>query len=49
MGRALRDVERKLSKPSGKFKERLSNATRIYIQEKNEKQRLYCIYAPEVE
>lgn len=49
LGRVLRDVERKLSKPSEKFKELLSNATRIYTQEKNDKQKLYSIHAPEVE
>ncbi|HEY9502437.1 MAG TPA: IS5 family transposase [Pyrinomonadaceae bacterium] len=49
LGRVLRDVGRKLSKPSEKFKELLSNATRIYTQEKNDKQKLYSIHAPEVE
>ena len=49
LGRVLRDVERKLSKPSKKFKELLSNATHIYTQEKNDKQKLYSIHAPEVE
>jgi len=43
------NVERKSPKPSEKFKELLSNATRIYTQAKNDKQPLYCIHAPEVE
>ena len=49
LGRVLRDVERKLPKPSEKFKDLLVNATRIHTQEKNDKQKLYSIHAPEVE
>ena len=49
LGRVLRDVERKLPKPSEKFKDLLANATRIHTQEKNDKQKLYSVHAPEVE
>jgi hypothetical protein len=45
--RELWNVERKAPEPSEKFKELLSNATRIYTQGKNDKQPPYCIHAPE--
>ncbi len=41
MGRALRDIECNQPRPSEKFKELLSTVTRIYTQEKNDKQKLY--------
>jgi transposase, IS5 family len=49
LGRVLRDVARKHSKPSPKFKELLANAQRIHRQEKNDSPKLYSIHAPEVE
>jgi hypothetical protein len=45
--RELWDVERKSPKHSEKFKERISNATRIYTQGRNEEQPPYCIHTPE--
>ncbi len=49
LGRVVRDVERKLPKPSEKFKELLGNAKRIQTQKKDDKQKLYSVHAPEVE
>ena len=49
LGRVLRDVERKLPDPSGKFKELLALATRIHTQEKNDSPKIYSLHAPEVE
>jgi IS5 family transposase len=49
LGRVLRDVERKLPKPSPKFKQLLANAKRIHTQKKDDKQKLYSLHAPEVE
>jgi transposase, IS5 family len=49
LGRVVRDVERKLSTPSDRFKELLGNAKRIQTQKKDDKQKLYSMHAPEVE
>lgn len=49
LGRVLRDVKRKHSDPSPKFKELLTTATRIHRQEKNDSPKLYSVHAPEVE
>ena len=49
LGRVLREVARKLPKPSEKFKELLANATRIHTQEKHDQQKVYSVHAPEVE
>lgn len=49
LGRVLRDVERKLSEPSDKFKQLLTNAKRIHAQKREDKNKLYSVHAPEVE
>lgn len=49
LGRVLRDVERKLSEPSDKFKQLLTNAKRIHAQKRDDKNKLYSVHAPEVE
>lgn len=48
-GRVLREVERKLPKPSDKFKQLLTNAKRIHTQQREDKNKLYSVHAPEVE
>lgn len=49
LGRVLRDVARKLPKPSPKFKQLLANAQRIHTQKREDKNKLYSLHAPEVE
>jgi len=48
-GLCVCDGERKLPRSFEKFKELFSNATRIYIQKKNDEQKIYSIHAPEFE
>ena len=48
-GLCVCDDERKLPGSSEKFKELFSNATRIYIQKKNDEQKIYSIHAPGAE
>lgn len=49
LGRVLRDVARKLPKPSPKFNQLLTNAHRIHTQKREDKNKLYSLHAPEVE
>lgn len=49
LGRVIRDVERKLPKPAPAMKAILTAARRIYQQKKQDHQKLYSVYAPEVE
>lgn len=48
LGRVLRDVERKATNVTGSFKELLEMATRIHKQKKEDRDKLYSYFAPEV-
>jgi len=52
LGRVVRDIERKISGNSG-LKERFSGllqmANRLYVQKRNDSNKLYSLHAPEVE
>jgi hypothetical protein len=45
--RELWNLKRKAPKPFEEFKERISNATRIYIRGKNETLLQSCVHAPD--
>ena len=49
LGRVIRDIERKCGKPDEALKEKLYLATRIYTQQRADKNKLYSLHAPEVE
>ena len=49
LGRVIRDIQRKLAKPGKAMKELLACAQRIYQQQKQDRQKLYSVHAPEVE
>jgi len=52
LGRVIRDIERKISSDeflTDKFSDILALANRLYVQKRNDKQKLYSIHAPEVE
>lgn len=48
LGRVLRDVERKATEISGEFKKVLEVASRIHRQKKEDRNKLYSYFAPEV-
>jgi IS5 family transposase len=49
LGRVLRDIERKREKTNEKVHELLELAKRLYWQNREDKEKLYSIHAPEVE
>lgn len=49
LGRVIRDVQRKAVKIGGALKEKLELATRLYEQQRDSKNKLYALHAPEVE
>lgn len=49
LGRVVRDVQRKCAEPPKALAEALSRAERLLKQQKNDKNKLYSIHAPEVE
>ena len=49
LGRVLRDIERKCLSPDAELAKLLETATRIFQQERNDKNKVYSVHAPEVE
>ena len=49
MGRIKRDIERKVENPNEEIKETLEKANILFNQQKEDKNKLYSIHAPEVE
>ncbi|EMJ48553.1 hypothetical protein LEP1GSC169_2287 [Leptospira santarosai str. HAI1349] len=49
MGCVKRDIERKVENPNIRLKSLLEISERILTQEKNSKNKIYSIHAPEVE
>jgi len=49
LGRVIRDIRRKCSEPGGKLAVMLERAQRIFVQNRNDKNKLYSMQAPEVE
>ena len=49
LGRVARDIERKLPEPDAQLGELLAMAERLLLQQRNDKNKLYSIHAPEVE
>jgi len=49
LGRVIRDIERKCSKPDCAMDLLLDVGTRIYQQKRNDKNKVYSVHAPEVE
>ena len=49
LGRVARDIERKVPEPDAQLGERLVMAERLLLQQRNDKNKLYSIHAPEVE
>ncbi len=49
LGRVVRDIERKCSKPDEALKQDLALAHRLLIQKRNSKNKIYSLHAPEVE
>jgi IS5 family transposase len=49
LGRVVRDIGRKCAEPSVKLADLLALAERLLAQQKNDKNKLYSVHAPEVE
>lgn len=49
LGRVLRDIERKCPAPDTELSKLLETGTRIYLQKRNDKNKVYSVHAPEVE
>ena len=49
LGRVIRDIQRKCSEPDGLLATMLERASRIYVQTRNDSNKLYSMQAPEVE
>jgi len=49
LGRTIRDIQRKAAELSGPMQALLELAQRLYQQQRNDKNKLYSIHAPEVE
>jgi IS5 family transposase len=49
LGRLLRDIERKSASPSPRLAEMLSRCWRLHAQKRDDKGKLYSLWAPEVE
>ena len=49
LGRVIRDIERKYPEPDQELKELLTTASRIYGQQRHDKNKVYSVHAPEVE
>lgn len=49
LGRVVRDIQRKISEPSGKLQELLMLAQRILQQERHSKNKVYSVHEPHVE
>jgi transposase, IS5 family len=49
LGRVVRDVQRKAGEITGTLKTRIETAQRLYAQQRDSKNKLYALHAPEVE
>ncbi len=49
LGRVVRDIERKIDCPDVQLNDKLSMANRLLAQQKEDKNKLYSLHAPEVE
>jgi IS5 family transposase len=49
LGRVLRDIERKCPEPDHQLQSLMDIGTRIYHQQRNDKNKIYSVHAPEVE
>ena len=49
LGRVIRDIERKCSEPDGMLATMLERAKQIFVQKRNDTNKLYSMQAPEVE
>jgi IS5 family transposase len=49
LGRVMREIERKATKPSRKLSELLKTAHQIHAQQRNDKNKIYSVHEPEVE
>jgi IS5 family transposase len=49
LGRVIRDIERKLPDPGEEMGDLLALASRLHVQERRDKGKLYSVHAPEVE
>jgi IS5 family transposase len=49
LGRAIRDVQRKAGEITGTVKTRIETAQRLHAQQRDSKNKLYALHAPEVE
>ncbi len=49
LGRVIRDVQRKGGEATGPLKDKLDIAQRLHVQQRDSKNKLYALHAPEVE
>lgn len=49
LGRVIRDIKRKIPNPDAELQQLLEMAQRVYEQKRNDKNKLYSLWAPEVE
>ena len=49
LGRVIRDIERNCPEPDGKLNSLLAVSSRIHKQQRNDKNKIYSVHAPEVE
>ena len=49
LGRVIRDIERKCSKPDEELAELLGTSKRIHAQQRRDKNKIHSVPAPEVE
>lgn len=49
LGRVIRDIERNCDKPDHQLESLLDISTQIYLQQRNDKNKVYSVHAPEVE
>jgi transposase, IS5 family len=49
LGRVMRDVQRKAGEITGTLKTRIETAQRLHAQQRDSKNKLYALHAPEVE
>ena len=49
LGRVIRDIERKCSEPDRKLNSLLDVSSRIFRQQRNDKNKIYSVHAPETE
>ena len=49
LGRVMREIERKVTKPTDKLAKLLETAHQIHAQQRNDKNKIYSVHEPEVE